>query len=180
MRLAGTPASRRPAIWVATAAASASSSAAGSSAGTALPGLAVAKGDLSREHEDGPLEYDTVPPVGGTHNPRWLACDVYDEPVPAEQAVHSLEHGAVWITYRPDLPADQLEVLTEQAASNNYVLVSPYEGLPSPIVMSAWGLQLQLEDASDHRLPVFVAKYANGDQTPEPGAPCSGGVGTPE
>ncbi|WP_298460637.1 DUF3105 domain-containing protein [uncultured Cellulomonas sp.] len=136
--------------------------------------------DLASTHVQTPVEYEQVPPVGGDHNPVWQNCGVYSEPVQNVNAVHSLEHGAVWITYDPELPADEVEALEARAASNNYVLVSPYEGLPSPVVASAWGLQLQLEDASDERLDAFVRKYVRGEQTPEPGAACSGGVGTPE
>lgn len=56
-------------------------------------------------------------------------------------------------------------------------LLSPFPGLSSPVVASAWGLQLTMTNASDRRLPAFVAKYAkyaNGPQTSEPGAACSG------
>jgi len=136
--------------------------------------------DLGNAHVQTAVEYPQTPPVGGDHNPVWQNCGVYREPVENVHAVHSLEHGAVWITYDPELPADQVEALEARAASNNYVLVSPYEGLPTPVVASAWGLQLQLEDASDERLDVFVRKYVRGEQTPEPGAACTGGVGTPE
>ena len=94
----------------------------------------------------------------------------------SEQAVHSLEHGAVWVTYDPDLPAEQVRDLQELAASNGHLLVSPMRGLPSPVVASAWGVQLELGSTSDRRLPAFVARYQQGPQTPEPGAPCSGGT----
>ncbi len=50
-----------------------------------------------------------------------------------ENAVHSLEHGAVWITYRPDLPGGQVETLRDLAQGQTYILVSPYPDLPSPV-----------------------------------------------
>jgi hypothetical protein len=49
-----------------------------------------------------------------------------------ETAVHSMEHGAVWITYRPDLPAEQVDKPRELATSKTYVLVSPYPDLQAP------------------------------------------------
>ncbi len=136
--------------------------------------------DLTANHVAGDVEYAQTPPVGGDHNAVWQNCGVYTEPVGNVNAVHSMEHGAVWITHDPDLPADQVAVLTEQAASNNTLQVSPNEGLPSPIVMSAWGLQLQLDDANDDRVGVFLQKYVRGPQTLEPGAACTGGTGAPE
>ncbi len=85
--------------------------------------------------------------------------------------MHSLEHGAIWITYRPDVPADDVEYLAALARSRNDVLVSPWEqGLPSPIVATAWGRQLQLQSVSDPRLLEFVRAYAN--QGPEINARC--------
>ncbi len=139
--------------------------------------------DLSNEHTTEPVDYPQVPPVGGPHlpPPGWLVCDVYDEPVPAEAAVHSMEHGGIWITYQPGLPDDdvaRLGALTE--IDEEYVLVSPYEDLPSPVVASTWGLQLQVDDAADPRLREFVETYAGGDQGGEPGAPCRTGGVTPE
>lgn len=139
--------------------------------------------DLSNEHVTEPVEYEQVPPVGGPHlpPPGWLICAVYAEPVPNEAAVHSMEHGGVWITHAPDLPEDdvaQLAALT--AVDKEYVLVSPYEGLPSPVVASAWGNQLQVDGADDPRLRMFVETFAGGDQGGEPGAPCRTGGVTPQ
>ena len=55
----------------------------------------------SRNHVDQDIDYPQSPPIGGDHNPVWQNCGVYRDPVLDEMAVHSLEHGAVWITYRP-------------------------------------------------------------------------------
>ncbi len=133
--------------------------------------------DLSAGHVTDPVDYGTSPPVGGDHSTVWQNCDVYTEPVPNENAVHSLEHGAVWITYSPDLSADQVTALTEKATrGQGYTLVSPYENLESAIVLSAWGVQLSVDDAADPRIDAFLAKHVQGEQTPEPGASCSGGT----
>ncbi len=156
--------------------------------------------NLERGHKAGPLTYATTPPVGGVHNDTVQNCGIYDKPVANENAVHSLEHGTVWITYRPDLPADQVEQLRSLVRGHSHALLSPYPNLPAPIVVSAWGVQLKIEGggtagsgsildtilgrsgrgtAADPRLRLFLAKYEQGTQTPEPGATCRGGVGTP-
>ena len=117
-------------------------------------------------HAEGPLTYPQTPPVGGTHNPIWQACAVYDVPVPNEKAVHSMEHGAVWITYRPDLPPADIQSLATFARGRDHVLLSPYgDGLPAPVVVTAWGRQLRLDSAKDPRLAEFVRLYIN--QGPE-------------
>ena len=135
-------------------------------------------------HVAGPVTYDRVPPVGGAHNPVQLNCGVYSEVVPNENAVHSLEHGAVWITYQPTLPPDQLALLQQFVTSHyvgteRYLILSPYAGIPSPIVASAWGAQLGVGVATDPRLAEFVAQFAGGGQGGEKGGPCTGGVGSP-
>ncbi|WP_370325966.1 DUF3105 domain-containing protein [Euzebya sp.] len=131
----------------------------------------------SRGHVEGDVVYDTVPPAGGDHSPVWQNCGFYPEPIGEENAVHSLEHGAVWITYRSDLDEAAVQALAERAGG--YVLVSPRDDLPSPIVASAWGKQLQLDDADDPVLEDFIRAFQQGPQTPEPGAVCTRGVGEP-
>ena len=122
-------------------------------------------------HSEGPVSYPQVPPVGGIHNPVWQPCTFYDQPVQNERAVHSLEHGAIWITYRPDLAQSEVDTLASLARSRKDVLVSPWDaGLPAPLVATSWGRQLRLESASDPRLTQFVRIYAN--QGPEINAPC--------
>ncbi len=127
-------------------------------------------------HAAGRVNYLEDPPLGGTHNATWQNCGIYDAPVHKEHAVHSLEHGAVWITYRPDLPAEQVQRL-KSVAADDFLLLSPYPGLSSPVVVSAWNNQLPLDGADDSRLEKFIARYKNNPQTtPEFGAPCAGGT----
>lgn len=131
--------------------------------------------DLARTHVSEPVAYPQTPPVGGPHTTAWQNCGFYQAPVADETGVHSLEHGAVWITYRPGLPPEQMAKLCELGEVESYVLVSPYPSLPAPVVVSAWGKQLTLDSAMDTRLDNFVHVYQQGSQTLEPGAPCSGG-----
>lgn len=129
----------------------------------------------SAEHTEEPVTYPQNPPAGGPHAPAWQKCAAYDAPIRNENAVHSQEHGAVWITYQPDLPEAEVKAL-DKLAETRYVLVSPYPGLEDPIVASAWGAQLRLEAADDPRLTAFIERYAGNG--PEPGANCDSGLET--
>ena len=108
----------------------------------------------------------------------WQNCGFYSQPIPSERAVHSMEHGAAWITFRPDL--DDADVRRLRDLAGVYVLVSPFENLPNPVVANAWGRQLRLDSVSDPRLESFIRAFRQGPQTPEPGARCTGGAGTPD
>ncbi|WP_084047868.1 DUF3105 domain-containing protein [Deinococcus hopiensis] len=129
------------------------------------------------DHRSGSLTYAETPPAGGAHNPVWQNCGVYTQPLYNEYAVHSLEHGAVWITYRPDLGAEGVAELKKLVDGHTYALLSPYEGLPSPVVASAWNAQVAVEGPTDERLKAFLDKYEQGPTAPERGAACSGGYG---
>ena len=124
------------------------------------------------------VAYPQTPPAGGPHSPVWLDCGVYDRPVPNENAVHSLEHGAVWATYDPALAPAEVSAL-RAALPGDHVLVSPYPGLGSPVVLTAWNVQLRLDSAADPRIPAFAAAYRNGPTAPEPGESCSGALDAP-
>lgn len=132
-----------------------------------------------RTHVQEPVAYPQSPPVGGNHAPIWQNCGFYDAPIAGENGVHSLEHGAVWITYRPGLSADQIEAVRRLAYSQTHILVSPLPDLPAPVVASAWGRQLQLDSVADPRLEEFVRAFRLGRNAPERGGPCTGGTGMP-
>jgi len=147
-------------------------------------------GTLGHDHVPGPVTYAVTPPVGGPHNGIWMNAGVYTKPVPSERAVHNLEHGAVWITYRPNLPADQVAQLvdffnkqsmidepSDQGRTNRFVDLSPWadNSLPSPIVISSWGYQLGVTSPSDPRLQQFVDTFRHSKTySPEYGSPVDG------
>lgn len=130
--------------------------------------------NLGRNHVDGDPHYAMTPPVGGDHNQAWANCGVYDKKIPDKYAVHSLEHGAVWITTNTKASAKDIATL-KKSANQDYMLMSRYPTQPSPITLSAWGHQLNVKSASDPRVQQFIKAYLNGPQTPEPGAACTGG-----
>lgn len=154
------------------------------SAGQEIEGVVIFS-DPGKDHQNGPIDYPQFPPPGGKHSGAWQNCGIYNEPIQPEPVVHSLEHGAIWLAYQPDLPADQVELLRKlvrqerQTRGEPLILLAPQSELEAPIVATAWQAQLQLDDAADERLPQFLSRYQNGPFTPEPGAPCTGGVGEP-
>ena len=130
-------------------------------------------------HVTGTVDYPQTPPAGGEHNQVWLNCGVYEQPVPSENAVHSMEHGAIWVTYDPErVSGDELATLKSKLPST-YVVLSPFEGLDTPIALSGWNAQLKLDDAADPRIPEFFEEYWQSQNVPEPGALCTGAFDAP-
>ena len=131
-----------------------------------------------QEHVETAVDYAESPPVGGPHAPppAWADCTgtVYDIDIRHENAVHSLEHGAVWITYDPDAVSDaDIDTLAALVENENGRMMSPYTGLDSPISVQAWGHQLKVDSADDKRIKQFADFLTlNNTFTPEPGASC--------
>ncbi|MDW6063033.1 DUF3105 domain-containing protein [Streptomyces sp. FXJ1.4098] len=155
---------------------------------TAQPEESTSQGDsvtgektwpnLSRNHVTTSVSYPMTPPAGGDHDPAWQNCngDVYNTQIRDENAVHALEHGAVWVTYNDKAARADVTALEAKVAKTPYTLMSPYKNQSSPITLTAWGHQLNVQNASDARVNAFLDKYVQGAQTPEPGAACTGGV----
>ncbi|MFJ9705254.1 DUF3105 domain-containing protein [Streptomyces sp. NPDC101234] len=145
---------------------------------TGSDGVRTWTGKLSRTHVTGTVSYPMHPPVGGNHNPVWLNCngDVYPKAVKDENAVHALEHGAVWVTYTDKASKADVATLAAKVKQTPYSLMSPYTNQTSPIELSAWGHQLSVTSAADPKVAKFFETYVQGKQTPEPGASCTGGT----
>jgi hypothetical protein len=150
---------------------------ASSTAGSDIPGVVFERA-AGRSHRQGHIDYPGKhPPSGGDHNPAPLTCGFYDQQPPDEFAVHSLEHGAVWIAFDPSLSAADVAVL-RAFTTLDHVLVTPYAGMDTPITLVAWEHRLELPSATDPRIKQFVDEFRNASSAPERGAACTG-VGQP-
>jgi hypothetical protein len=134
------------------------------------------KTEPDHTHVTTAVKYDSSPPVGGNHAQYWADCTgtVYPNQIANENAVHALEHGAVWITYNPSLSADDVAVLAKKVTGVDRTLMSPYAGLKTQVSLQSWGYQLFVDSVTDPRIDEFikVLKFNSGT-TPEPGATCS-------
>jgi hypothetical protein len=141
-----------------------------------LAGTQVASYPAGQAHTAGAVDYPESPPVGGQHDPVWADCtgSVYDAPLRPENAVHSLEHGAVWVTYDPAVAtAADVGTLTELVSGRPGLMLSPYPDLGVAVSLQAWDHQLQVRSAADPRVAEFADLLVfNPDATPEPGATC--------
>lgn len=128
------------------------------------------------------VDYGSEPAVGGDHYGQWQNCQgrVYDGAVDTRNAIHSLEHGAVWIAYDPErLDQDEVNKLASYVQGRDYTFMSQYPGMERPISLQAWGLRLTAEESGDDRILQFIDRFAQAeDNSMEPNATCSGGVNT--
>lgn len=105
------------------------------------------------------VAYDVSPPLGGPHDSSWAACNgvVYKTSVRTENMVHALEHGAVWIAYRPGIPQEQVDDLAARVTAQPYMVMSPYPGLESNISVQSWGHQIKSDRSGDANIDRFIA-----------------------
>ena len=145
-------------------------------AAKSIPGI-IWHVEPNHDHTTGLVKYDMSPPIGGNHAPYWADCQgtVYTTQIANENAVHMLEHGAVWITYNPKTAtASDIAALKNKVDGVDRMAMSPYAGLKTPISLQAWNYQLFVKSATDPRIDEFIdALRYKKDVTPEPSASCS-------
>jgi len=127
------------------------------------------------QHKQTPIKYDQSPPFGGEHDPQWADCTgtVYPKAIRNENAVHSLEHGAIWVTYSPRLSSTEVDALRRRVDGVDYMLMSPYPGLKTKVSLQAWGHQLFVDSVDDKRIDTFITDLRhNTASAPEPSASC--------
>lgn len=110
--------------------------------------------------------YNSDPPTSGPHYPVWAPCGVYRQEIPDGYQVHSLEHGAVVVQYRPSLPDVEVQRLEELARRlGGHIIVAPRSGLEVPVAVTAWTRMMRLDGVDPEAIEAFHAAY--GGRGPE-------------
>jgi len=112
------------------------------------------------------ISYQSNPPTSGRHWPAPLRDGVYDKEKPDQAVVHSLEHGRIWISYKPSIPEEAKQALLELARSRSLVILTPREKNETDIALVGWqrldAFNLDGAAAFDQkRIFDFISRYAN-------------------
>lgn len=106
--------------------------------------------------------YNSNPPTSGPHWGAPATNGIHDEQLADEQTIHNLEHGHIWITYKPDISDEDRQKLAEIAKSDDWkVLISKRETNSNPIILVAWGRLLRLNEFNEAKIKDFIKTYRN-------------------
>ena len=148
--------------------------------GVAPPFVSVPVSELGADHVDPPVSFDQSPSIGGDHYPFWQNCGFYEVELIEGAATHTMEHGAVWITYNPDkLSESELSTLAGMAMDNGKLLISPYPH-DEALVLSGWGVQQRgIASIGSPEVDAFIEQWTDNPELPEAGVRCTGAAGIP-
>lgn len=112
-----------------------------------------------------PKPYNSNPPSSGGHYESPANWGVYDYEVPDRLFIHNLEHGGIWIAYRPSVSAHVVEhlktVVSEFGGSK--IVMAPRSANDNDIAIVAWSRVLKLDlvngDITDEQLDQVRAFY---------------------
>lgn len=108
------------------------------------------------------------PPAGGPHFINPLPGGTYTDPVEDGRVIHSLEHGLIWITYKPDQVNEaQLKAIKKIADDHSRdVVLSPRPLNKDAVVLTSWGQRQVIEPSDTKAINEFIS--ANLNRSPEP------------
>jgi hypothetical protein len=110
--------------------------------------------------------YNSNPPTSGSHYAQPANWGIYERPLADEQAIHNLEHGGIWISYR-DIDEETLTRLRDLANRNRgAVILSPREDNDKKIALASWGRLENLDEFDEERIQFFIR--SNKNKSPEP------------
>ncbi len=106
--------------------------------------------------------YNSNPPSSGPHWGAAAKNGVYETPLADEQLIHNLEHGHVWIAYRPDVSDDVKNKLGEIVVKDDWkVVLAPRDKNDLAIALVAWGRVLEMDEPDYGKIEDFIKVYRN-------------------
>ncbi len=134
-----------------------------------LPEMGTAYPIEGRDHvsDETVIAYKTNPPQSGSHYAKPADWGVYEEAIPDERLVHNLEHGGIWIAYRPSISTAAKDRLTALAKSyKSKVIMAPRKKNDTDIALVSWGRIYKMEIAPDgsfdeKAIKNYIIKYKN-------------------
>jgi len=116
--------------------------------------------------EETEIIYNTNPPAAGEHYAKTAHAGIYDKAPADGNLVHSLEHGAVILWYKPDLQKKDVEKLKKIfSQTTGKSIMTPRKSLDVPVAVSSWGRVLRLQTIDDKQIKKFFE--TNHDRAPE-------------
>lgn len=124
---------------------------------TAIVLLGQTYEDLGQQHitlQDAlPREYNSNPPSSGGHYASPANWGIYDYEVNDRLFIHNLEHGGIWIAYKPSVP---IEVVAELKAivdgfGGLKIVMAPRSANDTDVALAAW-THVYTFNISDNRL----------------------------
>lgn len=85
------------------------------------------------------VTYQSNPPTSGNHWGTPLKEGIYEEEKPDEAVVHSMEHGRVWISYKPSISDELKNELVDLLKNKSAIILTPREANDTDIALAAWG-----------------------------------------
>lgn len=117
--------------------------------------------DMTQSHK----AYNSSPPTSGPHLNQKALWGVSDEQIIDELQIHNLEDGGVVLHYNPEV-TDEATIALLSKIVNKYpdkVLLEPYAGLETPIVLTAWTKIDKLAIFDEERIISFIDFYRGKD-----------------
>jgi hypothetical protein len=115
--------------------------------------------------EQGSLDhpaYNSNPPTSGWHWPQPANWGAYPVTQPDELLVHNLEHGGIWISYKPgSVDQDTINKLNDFANRYTLIIVEPREKNDAPISLAAWTHMQNLDQYDERAILEFIDAYYN-------------------